>query len=467
MGGVAKGKEQLRARMIGVNAQRAAVRAEQPFSKSIHLVEGRAGDAARRPTPHGPLFYVRRVSRWGEYRLRMVVPGATGTRSGEGVERDVGDMLERDKGRGFNEVAQALEAARPRAVRCGRTPTAWARNGAFFGGAPAIRADGTRALVVGFSAAKASEGRPFVAVTDKGRCERLSLAEWLDHFDAIKPSSGNSAIRNPGLGGRVVCFDLFCGSGKAANALARAMRERGHANVVVFALDFEDKNFRRFRHDRDVQFLTLDALDFDPLRLLREGDVVLAIVATPPCTTYSNAHTVTARIHERVRVSDLLVEWTTSVVRRAAARQPFPPSAVLESSRGTCPWKALHLRRQNLRDYPHLEAFADAFPAEQGVSQCKYGRPYRKDTTLFSSWPLTDLRPMCGPSSKGMRRCRYCAQHGRHRGTVGAAGARKRNVQILPPELLRALARMSLDNAEQLRLLASSRPPAPVDDAHA
>ena len=39
---------------------------------------------------------------------------------------------------------------------------------------------------------------------------------------------------------------------------------------------------------------------------------------------YSNAHTVTARIHERVRVSDLHVQWTTSVVRRAAARQPFP-----------------------------------------------------------------------------------------------------------------------------------------------
>lgn len=218
---------------------------------------------------------------------------------------------------------------------------------------------------------------------------------------------------------RFFLLELFSGTSSFARAARAALPPGWH--MKHFSLDIE----ARFKPTRLADILTWnhkqDLARF--LRGRRSKDLVF-VHASPPCTEYSVAKTVGRRNFKK---ADRIARRALRIIRSAR-----PDYWTIENPRGFLQ------TRPFMKPYEHCRHV---------TSYCKYGRPFRKDTCIWSN--LKGLRlPCCRKGSY----CRAKRQFGRHRISAQAgtrhSGQRgsghRENVYPLPRRLVQLLIREAL-----------------------
>ena len=233
------------------------------------------------------------------------------------------------------------------------------------------------------------------------------------------------------MGRTFFLIELFSGSSSVARAAKATLPSNW--NFKVHSVDI---------HPHYNPTTTTDILkwDYQPaiqqfLASARPNDVIW-VHASPPCTEFSKAKTTAPR---DLPLADSLVKRTLRIIKYAKKlaenRQPFYWS--LENPVGL------------LRSRPYMQRL---LPYRNTTSYCKWGKPFRKDTDIWTNVPDLDM-PLC-------RKGTYCPEkeaRGHHSTTAqsgpSSSGSREvagsgagENVYPLPKRLTSFIIRSALQN---------------------
>ena len=153
-----------------------------------------------------------------------------------------------------------------------------------------------------------------------------------------------------------VLLELFSGTG----SIGRAFRELGWQ---VISVDNDPKCDATIREDI-AKFSARE----------HNIDHVDCIWSSPPCTNYSNARTRAVATAQDLESSDELVRKTLEIARDLGD----PPLFVENPHSGK-------LRQRGLLDHMHMNV----------LDYCKYGTPYRKRTSVWTTTEWRPSRPLC------------------------------------------------------------------------
>ena len=196
-------------------------------------------------------------------------------------------------------------------------------------------------------------------------------------------------------------LELFSGTG----SVGRAFRAHGWG---VFSVDIEESA---------KPTLVADVLRLQPEQLPPNVDLIWA---SPPCTHYSRART-KAKTPRDLEGSDALVRKVLELVDHYMHIDFFmenPHSGLLR-----------------------YREVVDGIPM-QVVDYCKYGKPYRKRTSIWTNSGWVPQRPLCRhgcPATSGKRHTASAQQGSNSRGGSDRRFTRD-ELYSIPPELCNEIA---------------------------
>ena len=225
---------------------------------------------------------------------------------------------------------------------------------------------------------------------------------------------------------RIYLVELFSGSKSVSRAVRRSLGNR--FDVRVLSVDLDEKSRPDVVADITTWHYKPDLREF--LRARRASDLVF-VWQSPPCTPYSRANTTGVRDLKGGKRNVLAGLAITRHVARYFALDAW----FMENPVGLLKDQAFI---QPLKKYLNV------------CSYCRYGKPYRTNTCIWSSVPGLGLKVCAGVTRCADKRSLgyhpVTAQSGSTARSEGSGGGR--NVYPIPSRLVSHLFRRAVEHAD-------------------